>query len=141
MQIESCTFLRRMGAILYDTLLVFSVLLFATIPYMVITGGEAIISGDRIFQIYLLLVVALYFVIPWKVRGQTLGMQSWRIKVVQEKGELITWTQAIKRILFSCLSWVAVGLGFIWSLFNPEKRAWHDGLSGTKIIHYVKEKN
>ncbi len=140
MQTENCTFLRRMGAILYDTLLVFSVLLFATIPYLLITGGEAINPGDRVFQIYLFLITALYFVFPWKIRGQTLGMQSWKLKVVQETGEPITWGQAIKRILFSIISWVLVGLGFIWSVFDREKLAWHDRLSKTRLVHCIKTK-
>ncbi len=135
---ENCTFLRRMGAILYDTLLVFSVLLFATIPYLLITGGEAIDSGDRIFQIYLLLIMALYFILPWKIRGQTLGMQSWKIKVVSESGEQISWGQAIKRILFSAFSWLPAGLGYFWILFDREKLAWHDRLSKTQLVHFKK---
>jgi len=139
-EVENCTLLRRMGSILYDTLLVFSVLLFAIIPFIAITGGEAIDSGDRIFQIYLLLIMALYFILPWKIRGQTLGMQSWKIKVVQKTGETITWKQAIKRILFSCLSWGVAGLGFVWGLFDSEKKTWHDRLSGTKLIFYRQEK-
>ena len=134
-KIESCTFLRRMGAVLYDTLLVFSVMLFATIPYLIFSGGEAIDSGNKFFQVYLLMIGVLYFIVPWKIRGQTLGMQSWRIKVVQETGELISWGQAMKRVLFSGLSWLPAGLGFFWSLSDQEKLAWHDRLSKTKLIH------
>ncbi len=138
-KIENCTFLRRMGAVLYDTLLVFSVLLFATIPYLIFSGGKAIDSGNNFFQAYLLMIGVLYFIVPWKIRGQTLGMQSWKIKLVSESGEQISWGQAFKRILFSGLSWLPAGLGFIWSLFDREKLAWHDRLSKTKLIHYVKK--
>jgi len=137
---ENCTFLRRMGAILYDTLLVISVLLFATIPYLIFSGGEAIESGNQFFQLYLLVIGILYFIVPWKIRGQTLGMQSWKIKVVQETGDRITWAQAIKRILFSGFSWLPAGLGFIWSLIDREKLAWHDRLSKTKIVYLSKRK-
>ncbi len=139
-KIENCSFLRRMGAIFYDSLLLFSVLLFATIPALIFADGEAIKHDNRLFQIYLLLISILYFILPWKVRGQTLGMQSWKIKLVQETGEPINWWQAIKRILFSSLSWFPAGLGYIWSLFDREKLAWHDRLSQTKLNHYVKEK-
>lgn len=135
---ENCTFLRRMGAIIYDTLLVFSVLLFATIPYLMISGGEAIDSDNKVFQAYLMAIVVLYFIVPWKIRGQTLGMQSWKIKLVQDADELITWGQAIRRVFLSGLSWLPVGLGFFWSLFDREKLAWHDRLSRTRLIHYRK---
>ncbi|MFK8066848.1 MAG: RDD family protein [Gammaproteobacteria bacterium] len=134
---KNCTFLRRMGAIFYDSLLLFSVLLFVTIPVLIINSGEAIYSGNIFFQGYLILVTALYFILPWKLRGQTLGMQSWKIKVVSDSGESITYHQAIKRILFSCLSWIPAGLGFIWSIFDQENLAWHDRLSRTKLINYV----
>jgi len=138
-EIKNCTFLRRMGAILYDTLLILSVMLFAIIPYVVITGGEVIGSGDRVFQSYLLFIIVLYFILPWKIRGQTLGMQSWRIKVVQESGDLISWGQAIKRIIFSGFSWILMGLGFIWSLIDRETLAWHDRLSGTRLVYRKKD--
>jgi len=134
-KMENSTFLRRAGAIFYDSLLLFSVLLFATIPAVVVTGGSAIDQGNRFFQFYLLLISLIYFIIPWKIRGQTLGMQSWKIKLVQETGEQITWGQAVKRFLFSLLSWLPGGLGFFWILFDRDKKAWHDRLSTSRIIH------
>ena len=70
-----------MGAVLYDSLLLFAVLLFATIPVLAITGGEAIDPGNSIFRAYVLLISFLYFIVPWKLKGQTLGMQSWKIKL------------------------------------------------------------
>lgn len=132
--LESCSFLRRMGSILYDSLLLFSVLLFATIPALIVASGETIDQDNRLFQLYLLLISVMYFLIPWKIRGQTLGMQSWKIKLVQETGEKITWGQALKRIMFSLISWLPAGLGFIWSIFDRKKRAWHDYLSSTRLI-------
>ena len=137
---ENCSFFRRMGAVLYDSLLLFAVLLFATIPVLAITGGEAIDPGNSIFRAYVLLISFLYFIVPWKLKGQTLGMQSWKIKLVQETGELITWGQAVMRILFSSLSWIIAGLGFFWSLFDSEKRTWHDRLSSTVLIYFGKIK-
>lgn len=137
---ENCRFLRRMGAILYDGLLLISVLLFATIPAVFFTGGEAVESGNMVLQIYLFLISLSYFIIPWKIKGQTLGMQSWKIKLVQDSGDPATWSQVIKRSLYAILSWIAVGAGFLWSLFDRERLAWHDRLSGTKLIHYRKDK-
>lgn len=142
-EFENCSFLRRLGAMIYDSMLLFSLLLFATIPYVFFVGGEVINSGDYFFQIYLIIIILLYFILPWKIRGQTLGMQSWKIKLVQERDDSIsyvTYGQGIKRIFFSCLSWAPLGLGFIWSLFDQEKLAWHDRLSKTKLIYLPTKK-
>lgn len=137
-KIESCTFFRRLGAMAYDSMLLVSVLLFVTILYVFFTGGEVINSGDIFYQLFLIIIIAIYFILPWKIRGQTLGMQSWKIKLVQDVDErmvYVTYGQAIKRFLFAFVSWMPVGLGFLWSLFDQEKLAWHDRLSKTKLIH------
>ena len=35
--------------------------------------------------------------------------------------------------LLSLVSAGAAGAGFLWSLFDPQKRCWHDCLSGTRL--------
>jgi uncharacterized RDD family membrane protein YckC len=32
------------------------------------------------------------------------------------------------------LSLLAVGLGFIWALFDGERRCWHDIAAGTRFV-------
>jgi uncharacterized RDD family membrane protein YckC len=32
------------------------------------------------------------------------------------------------------LSWLPLGLGFFWVLFDRDRRAWHDRLSGTRLV-------
>ena len=39
----------------------------------------------------------------WRRGGQTLGMQTWRLKTVNNDGHLLTWGQSFKRILAACL--------------------------------------
>lgn len=39
----------------------------------------------------------------WRRGGQTLGMQTWRLKTVNNAGYLLTWGQSFKRILAACL--------------------------------------
>ena len=36
------------------------------------------------------------------------------------------------------LSWAPLGLGFLWQLWDKDKLAWHDRLSGTRLRHYPK---
>lgn len=138
---QNCRLSRRLGAILYDSLLLFSVLLFATIPVLLITKGEAVESGNLFYTAYLLLVCAAYFMLPWLKSGQTLAMQTWKIKLVQKTGQTITPGQALLRLILASISWLPLGLGFLWSVIDREKLTWHDRLSGTRIIQVQNSTN
>jgi uncharacterized RDD family membrane protein YckC len=48
-------------------------------------------------------------------------------------GARITWAQALIRYLTAYLSWLALGLGFWWSLWDKDRKTWHDRLSGTEL--------
>ena len=133
--------LRRLGAIVYDGLLLAGLLMLASALWLPITGGEAVQRGTPLFllfQLYLLAVCFAFFVWFWTHGGQTLGMRTWRLRVSQPGGEPITLTQAVKRFAFALLSWLPAGLGFLWSLLDRERRAWHDIASGTVLVHEPK---
>ena len=42
------------------------------------------------------------------------------------------------RFVAALLSWAAVGLGFLWQLWDRDRLTWHDRISGTRIVHYPK---
>lgn len=65
----------------------------------------------------------------WVRGGQTLGLRSWRLRL---DGGPITWMHAFKHFAGAILSWPPLGLGFLWPIFDREKLAWHDRLSGTR---------
>lgn len=136
-----CSLTRRLGAILYDCLLLLSVLLFATVLVLIFTGGEAVHAENFFTQAYLFLIMLFYFVVPWVVRGQTLGMQTWKLKVLHESGVKISWWQAIKRFFLAMISWLCLGLGFFWALFDSDRRTWHDRLSHTHLVYFRPVKN
>ena len=83
---NSCSFLRRLGSIIYDTILLSSVFFFATFCLIPFLGGQAIESNNLAYKVYLLILAYLYFVWQWSFGGKTLGMRSWHIKVVNESG-------------------------------------------------------
>jgi len=76
----------------------------------------------------------LFFGWFWTHGGQTLGMRSWRIRVVNSEGEAVGWGQALRRYLGAILSWGAAGLGFVWILLDHDSCSWHDRLSGTYLV-------
>jgi uncharacterized RDD family membrane protein YckC len=136
---------RRLGAAFYDTILVAGLLVVAsavvTLPVGVILGQEsaATLSSNMLFRIWLLLVPLLFFTWFWTHGGQTLGMKSWRLKIVDEWGDTPSPQLAVIRYFAAILSWLPLGLGFIWCLFDAEGRTWHDRLSATHLIVLPKD--
>lgn len=126
-----CGLPRRLGAIFYDSLLLVSLLFFATLVILPFTGGQAISSDNVPFHVYLFLISYLYFVWHWAHGGQTLGMRAWRLRLYTEDHRAVSWHRASQRFLASLLSWILVGGGFVWSLFDENSRTLHDRLSKT----------
>ena len=111
---------------LYDLMLLFSVLFFMSIPIHIFTNGDAIIN-NYLYQIYLLIIIILYYSWFWIKHNQTLGMKSWKTFLVNDNGDVnITFYQCILRILFALLG------GHLFLLFN--KKSLQDIVSKTKII-------
>ena len=130
----SVSLLRRLGAVLYDTLLLLSVLFIATALVLVLTGGEAIPAGNPFFSSYLLFICFMFYGWFWTHGGQTLGMRAWKIRIQQRNGAAISWWQAVLRFLSAIVSWLALGLGFLWMLMDRDKMTWHDRWSKTVLV-------
>ena len=131
--------LRRLGAMLYDGLLLLALLMVATALFLPLTGGEALNAQahpvlELVYQAALVLLILGFFGLFWTRRGQTLGMASWRLRVEREDGRLLTWGDTTRRLAWALLSLLPLGLGFVWILFDPGRRAWHDRLSRTRVV-------
>jgi len=125
---------RRFAAIVYDALLVFSVLYFGTLLLMPFTGGEPIAPGRVLYQLYLLGLGFLYFGWCWTHGGQTLGMRAWRLRLRGPGGAPPGWGLAALRFAAAFGSWAALGLGFLWALRDTEGLTWHDRVSRTTLV-------
>ena len=131
--------LRRLGAMLYDGLIVCALLFIVTALFLPFTGGEAITPGEsgaleRIYQAALVLVVVLFFCVFWTWRGQTIGMLAWRLRVQRPDGSTLTWRDALIRLAGACVSLAALGLGYFWIWIDRDRLAWHDRWSGTRVV-------
>jgi uncharacterized RDD family membrane protein YckC len=84
-------------------------------------------------------------------------MKTWRIRVLDQHGQALTQTLALKRFLLSCLwfapplllAWLAqlpvmltLALTMAWvmvwawsSRFAPRRQFWHDTWAGTQLVH------
>jgi uncharacterized RDD family membrane protein YckC len=131
---------RRLAAIFYDSLLLVALFFFAGYPYLALTGGMPLSGAARLgLQLYLAGIAMAFFGWFWVHGGQTLGMRAWRLRLVSTSGGSITWKQALIRFAVALLSWACLGLGFLWVLIDSEKRAWHDRLSGTRLVLLPKQ--
>jgi uncharacterized RDD family membrane protein YckC len=126
--------LRRTVCALYETLLLTAVLFFAALPVVVLTNQ---IRGNWVrpaFQVYLVLVAAVYFVFFWAHGGQTLAMKTWGIRLAGGGNGPPGVRQAFVRYLFALIGIMAGGLGFLWALWDREGLFLHDRLAGTRLI-------
>ena len=131
--------LRRIAAILYDSLLVGALLFLATLPFIAVRGGEPVEIGDNsIYRLVLAVVVYGFFVGFWSRSGRTLGMQSWGLQLETMDGQKPSFATASVRFIAAILSWAPAGLGFLWQLWDKDMLTWHDRISGTRIRHYPK---
>ena len=137
-QATSAGLLRRLSAMFYDAVLLAAMLFVASGLALLINGGEPIAPGNHFYTAYMVLVTYLFFAWFWIHGGQTLGLRAWRTKVLRNDGLPLTWGDTLKRFLFAVISLLPLGLGFFWSLLDQDNRAWHDHLSGTRLVLLAK---
>lgn len=125
---------RRLGAVVYDALLVGALLLVASALSIALNGGEALAPGNALLRGWLALVAIAFYVGFWSVGGQTLGMRAWRLRLVTRDGGPVPLHLSLLRVGFGLLSLLPAGLGFWWSLIDRDGLAWHDRGSGTMLV-------
>lgn len=126
---------RRLAAMFYDTLLIVALLMVGTALLLPLTGGEAVDNRNNVwYQLYLLAIIVAFFTGFWAHGGQTLGMRAWRIKLEREDGAALRWRDALLRLGACLLSWLPVGMGFLWAAVDQGGRTWHGRLSHTRMV-------
>jgi uncharacterized RDD family membrane protein YckC len=61
-------------------------------------------------------------------------MRAWRLRLVDPERDRPRWSALLLRYLVAGLSLAAFGLGFLWTLWDPQRRSWHDLASGTRLL-------
>ena len=130
---QSAGLFRRLAAILYDSLLIIAMWLITTLLLVAFINDGAALQGP-LFQFGLYFEACLFYSYFWRLRGQTLGMQVWKIKLVSPSLQTLSWQECFARLFFALVSVSMLGLGFIWMLFDPERLTWHDRASGTRVV-------
>lgn len=151
LRVRAASFPSRLVAVLVDAVVVVGITLGITVlaamalsldlPNFRELGPDLLVAGvlDRnpmaVGAIGLLLGVgALYQIYLGGVGGQTLGLKLMGLRIISVRGALPGPARGLLRYLALCLSILPAGLGWLWCLFDRERRAVHDHLAGTFVI-------
>jgi len=128
------SFLVRIAAMVYESLLVTAVVFVASLPFLYLVGNAETGWRHHLFQLYLAGILFAYFSAFWLRSGQTLAMKTWRIRLVQENGDTLTFRQAVLRFFLALLGLLLAGAGFWWALFDRDRQFLHDRIVGTRLM-------
>ncbi|WP_372831448.1 RDD family protein [Pontibacterium sp.] len=135
-QVKTASPFKRLGALLYDFMIIVALWMIIGFVAVAINHGEA--QTSPMFHSLLFIITFCFFAFFWTRNGQTLGMLAWRLRVQTPEGEHLTLTQALIRFIVAGISIAPAGLGYLWMFFNKEKMAWHDLASKTCVVELPK---
>jgi uncharacterized RDD family membrane protein YckC len=117
-------FWRRLAALLVDSVIVGA----AIVVLALVLGPIGAIVG-------VLASYAYYIVMEGMPAGQTLGKKALGIRIVDANtGKPIGYGRAAIRNLARILSGWALGIGYLWMLWDREKQTWHDKLASSHVV-------
>jgi uncharacterized RDD family membrane protein YckC len=125
---------RRLLSMVYELLILVAVLFIASFIFHLVFQDTSSILFRPVFQIYLLLVAGSYFTWFWTHGGQTLPMQTWKLRLLSADGHQLSLKQAIARYLFAVIGFFFFGCGILWAFFDRDGLFLHDRLAGSRIV-------
>jgi uncharacterized RDD family membrane protein YckC len=128
------SFLARIAAMIYESLLVTAVVFVASFIIIPVVGEMQAPWQRHLFQAYILGVLFAYFSAFWLRSGQTLAMKTWRIRLVQENGDTLTFRQAVLRFFLAWFGLLLAGIGIWWALIDRDRQFLHDRIAGTRLV-------
>lgn len=125
---------RRLASMLYESLVVFAVLLVGFLLPQIVLFAYGLGMSNRMLWLHVLGLLMLYFVWFWMNGGQTLPMKTWKLRLAGANGEALRPLQAILRYLAAWPSILFFGIGLLWALFDKDRQFLHDRIAGTRIV-------
>ena len=102
--LPSPQFWRRVSCCLYEQLVLLGVI---ALTFLLPNLGLGILFGVSLPSwltfLYLYTVLGIYFVWYWTKSGQTLAMQTWRVRLIDQHGRTLKKRQAFWRYLYGSL--------------------------------------
>lgn len=125
----------RFNAGLFDLIIGAFVSLILLSPFVLMGGNWFTWAGLSAFLATSAVVMFIYLTTCLGLFGKTFGMRIFSLELVDiEESDYPTFHQAALSSTIYLISLALGGIGFLTVLFNEEKRAVHDLLSGTIIV-------
>ncbi len=130
----------------------------AGLLYGILLGQRHALEGRVGLGVFVVVILAWYFVWCWTRSGQTLPMQTWRIRLEDREGHLPSRARALLRFAAAWI-WVMPGLALAyvlgvassgWAVFGTvtgwigvyaclallrrDRQFWHDVACGTRLV-------
>ncbi len=77
----------------------------------------------------------VYFIFLSTAGGQTVGKYVMGVRIVRVDGKQMGYVKAFVRYVGYFVSIATLGIGFIWVIFDAQRRALHDHMAGTCVIY------
>ena len=125
--------------VLLKAMYIFLLLLLADKFIRIVSSVPSDIFGIGVLYLAVFLLAfpflhMMYFTLFHAAFGQTVGKMMMGIKVVGDDQKPAGLGAAFLRWSGYLLSLAPMALGFLWTAFDPDRRAWHDRLAGTRVI-------
>ena len=130
-------FLKRVLALVYDSLLIGAIVLVLSLLLVFVNGGYPESGSFVSFIQFFILVFAgpIFYSYFWIAnKGQTTGMQAWKIQLVTIDETELNIKKTLLRCLISTISFACFGMGYLWILYDKDNLSCSDILTKTKII-------
>lgn len=155
---------RRLACFLYEGVLLFGVVMVTGLLYGLVTRQQHALVGTGGLQLFMFIVLGLYFVVFWSRSGQTLAMQTWHVRLQTLDGRVPSVRRAAMRYLLAWL-WFLPALMALWlsglkgslptftalaagvlayaslAWLHPQRQFWHDAACGTRLVHWNPSRN
>ncbi|MFT0171566.1 RDD family protein [Paraburkholderia mimosarum] len=152
---------RRLAALVYESVLLFGVVFAAGLAFSLALQQRNGYTHHNLMAAWIICVAGAYFVGFWHKGGQTLPMQTWRLRVVGPDGKPPTLARAVLRYLAAWLWFLPplvlhplLGLSIphtlvlaacwfvIWAAsarFAHDRQFLHDRIAGTRIVAIARQ--
>lgn len=132
-QFTNASLKRRLACLLYEFLVVFSILLIGFLLPQIVLSGFGMQVGGRLLLAHIVVLLMVYFIWCWLNGGQTLPMKTWKIRIINQDGSRIRPAQALLRYLAAWPSTLLI-VGLLWAFVDRDQQFLHDRIAGTRLI-------
>lgn len=147
---------RRIAVMVYESLILFAIVFSFGIAFGVVFQQTHALYMRNALQVWMFVVIGVYFIWFWSRGRQTLPMKTWHVKLVANDGRPVSLMRAAIRYVL-CWLWFVPGLALaaalraegwmmviiaavsaiIWGLtiyFDPDRQFLHDRMAGTRLV-------